>query len=204
MSLQYFQGSFPTVYKSLLFMSLFITLFLSGCSWQQQMAFQPRYDPLEKSEFFDDGLSARQTVPNTVARGLLQDDEHLYSGRVNGELAETFPFAITEEVLERGQERYNIYCAPCHSQTGDGNGMIVQRGFPAPTSFHTQRLREATPGYYFDVMTNGFGVMYNYASRVKPEDRWAIAAYIRALQLSQNATLDDVPAEERPKLEGTE
>lgn len=197
MSLQFFLNP-------LLFMSLFVALLLSGCSWQQQMAFQPRYDPLEKSEFFDDGLSARQMVPNTVARGQLQDDEHLYSGRVNGEIAETFPFAITQEVLERGQERYNIYCAPCHSQTGDGNGMIVQRGFPAPTSFHTQRLREAAPGYYFDVMTNGFGVMYNYASRVKPEDRWAIAAYIQALQLSQNATLDDVPAEERPKLEGTE
>lgn len=190
--------------KYLLFMSLFVALFLSGCSWQQQMAFQPRYDPLEKSEFFDDGLSARQMVPNTVARGQLRDDEHLYTGRVNGELAETFPFPVTAETLERGQERYDIYCAPCHSQTGDGNGMIVQRGFPAPTSFHSQRLREAAPGYYFDVMTNGFGVMYSYASRVKPEDRWAIAAYIRALQLSQNATLDDVPAEERPKLEGTE
>jgi mono/diheme cytochrome c family protein len=199
MSLQFF-------YKSLLYscLALLSALFLSGCSWQQQIAFQPRYDPLEKSDFFDDGLSARPMVPNTVARGQLQDDEHLYSGRVNGELAETFPFAITAEVLERGQERYNIYCAPCHSQIGDGNGMIVQRGFPAPTTFHSERLREAAPGYYFDVMTNGFGVMYNYASRVKPEDRWAIAGYIRALQLSQNTTLDDVPAEERPKLEGTE
>jgi mono/diheme cytochrome c family protein len=189
-------------YKSLLYsLTLFAALFLSGCSWQQQMAFQPRYDPLEKSDFFSDGFAAHSAVANTVARGRLQDDEHLYNGVLNGKQADTFPFPITEEVLERGRERFDIYCAPCHSELGDGNGMVVQRGFPAPTSFHDERLRKSPPGYYFYVMTDGFGRMYSYADRVKPEDRWAIAAYIRALQLSQNATLDDVPAEEQSKLE---
>ena len=183
---------------------LFGLLLTTSCSWQQQMADQPRYDPLEKSEFFSDGLASRQLVANTVARGQLKEDEQLYTGKVNGEYAQTFPFPVTQEVLERGQERYNIYCAPCHSELGDGKGMIVQRGFPQPTSFHTDRLREAAPGYYFDVMTNGFGVMYSYASRVKPEDRWAIVAYIRALQLSQNATLEDVPADQRLELEATQ
>ena len=192
-------------HKSALYLALLFGLLLtSGCSFQQQMATQPRYDPLEKSEFFSDGLASRQLVANTVARGQLKEDEQLYTGKLNGEYAETFPFPVTQDVLERGQERYNIYCAPCHSQLGDGNGMIVQRGFPAPPSFHIDRLRDAAPGYYFDVMTNGFGVMYSYASRVNAEDRWAIAAYIKALQLSQNATLEDVPPDQRSELEATQ
>ncbi|MDW8167442.1 MAG: cytochrome c [Acidobacteriota bacterium] len=127
-------------------------------------------------------------------------DEHLYTGKVRGQLAETFPFPITRSILERGRERYDIFCAPCHGRDGYGEGMIVQRGFRQPSSFHTDRLRQAPVGYFFDVITNGFGTMYSYASRIPPEDRWAIVAYIRALQLSQNARLQDVPPAERRRL----
>lgn len=161
---------------------------------------QPRYEPLERSTFFDDGRSARPFVEGTVARGQLHLDDHFYTGKVNGELVTTLPFAATPEVLARGQERYNIFCSPCHDQVGTGRGMIVQRGFRQPPSFHIDRLRQAPVGHFFDVMTNGFGTMYSYADRVAPKDRWAIVAYIRALQLSQNATLEDVPATERSKL----
>jgi hypothetical protein len=135
-----------------------------------------------------------------VARGQLKLDEHLHTGKINGELATAFPFPVTKVVLLRGQERFNIFCSPCHGRVGDGQGMIVQRGFRQPQSFHIQRLRESPPGYYFDVITNGFGAMYSYAARVPVEDRWAIAAYIRALQLSQNATWEDVPAEQQRQL----
>jgi mono/diheme cytochrome c family protein len=169
---------------------------------QQQMAEQPRYEPLEPSTFFADGRASRSLVPGTVARGHLKTDAHLYAGQANGKLADTFPFPVTRAVLERGQERYNIYCSPCHGRIGNGEGIVVQRGFQRPASFHIDRLREAPAGYFFNVITNGFGAMYDYAARVKSEDRWAIIAYIRALQLSQNATLADVPAEERPQLAG--
>lgn len=166
------------------------------------MRVQPRCDPLESSPFFEDGKCARELVADTVPRGQAQEDELLSTGRVNGEPAQTFPFPITREVLDEGKQRYEVFCAPCHGLTGEGNGMIVQRGFQPPPSFHVQRLRDAPPGHYFDVITNGFGAMYPYAYRVKPEERWAIIAYIRALQLSQNATLDDVPPEERVDLQG--
>jgi len=172
---------------------------LSGC--RLDMHEQPRYNPLAKTDFFGDGRSARPVVPGTVARGHLRLDEHLYTGKVNGQLATSFPFPITRQDLERGRERYNIYCTPCHDQTGSGHGMIVLRGFPAPHSYHIQRLREAPVGHFFDVITNGLGNMYGYDSRVNPEDRWRITAYIRTLQLSQSATLADVPAEERERLE---
>ncbi len=128
-------------------------------------------------------------------------DDRLYTGRVNEEYAESIPLPVTREFLLRGQERYNIFCAPCHSRVGDGQGMIVQRGFPQPPSFHSERLRGEPVGYYYDVITNGFGVMYSYASRREPRDRWAIVAYIRALQLSQNSNLEDLPAEARQELE---
>ena len=143
----------------------------------------------------------RPSVEGTVARGRLREDEHFYEGTVNGEPAEEFPFEITRGVLDRGAERYRIYCTPCHAAAGNGEGMIVQRGMKHPPSFHIERLREAPPGYYFDVMTRGFGAMYDVSDRVSPHDRWAIAAYVRALQLSQSATLDDVPAAERAELE---
>lgn len=174
-------------------------LLISGC--RLDMHVQPKYKPYAPSEFFDDGRSERPVVPGTVARGQLRTDELLYTGKVNGVLADTFPFPITQADLERGRERYNIYCSPCHDYTGSGRGMIVQRGLPPPPSYHIDRLRTAPAGYFFDVMTNGLGRMYSYSTRVSPEDRWRIAAYIRALQLSQHAGLADVPETERPKLQ---
>jgi Cytochrome C oxidase, cbb3-type, subunit III len=173
---------------------------LSGC--RLDMHVQPKYLPDDGTNFFGDGRSERQPVPGTVARGQLRLDELLYSGKLNGVEANEFPFPITRADLERGRERFNIYCTPCHDYTGGGHGMIVQRGFPRPPSYHIDRLRNAPVGHFFDVMTNGFGSMYSYASRVTPEDRWRIAAYIRVLQLSQHATVDDVPESERAKLSG--
>ncbi len=166
------------------------------------MHVQPKYKPLAPTSFFDDGRSERPVVPGTVARGHLQIDEQLYTGKANGALAETFPFPITREDLARGRERFNIFCSPCHGRLGDGQGMIVQRGFPPPPSYHQDRLRQAPVGHFFDVITNGYGRMYSYASRVSPQDRWRIIAYIRALQLSQHATINDVPEEERGRLMG--
>jgi mono/diheme cytochrome c family protein len=164
------------------------------------MAEQPRYDPLEASEFFADGQSARPPVENTIARGELREDEHLYAGTSNGAPAATFPFPITLEILHRGRERFNIYCSPCHSRVGDGNGMIPSRGFTRPPSFHIQRLREAPPGYFFHVITQGLGAMPSYRQQIPPDDRWAIIAYVRALQLSRNATIKDVPPQLREQL----
>lgn len=173
-------------------------LYSAGC--RVDMHIQPKYSPLDASGFFDDGRSARPAVPGTVARGHLRIDEALYTGKLNGALVDAFPFPITRNDLGRGRERYNVYCTPCHDYTGSGRGMIVERGFPAPPSYHIDRLRKAPVGHFYDVITNGYGTMYNYAARVEPADRWRIAAYIRALQLSQQATLNDVPEEERPKL----
>ena len=173
---------------------------LAGC--RVDMHVQPRYDPLAATTFFGDGRAARPAVPGTVARGHQQDDELLYTGRINGNLADLFPFPISKADLERGQQRFNIYCTPCHDYTGSGNGMVVQRGFPAPPSYHIDRLMKAPAGHFFDVMTNGYGAMYSYRDRVDVKDRWRIAAYIRALQLSQSVSVNDVPAEERLKLLG--
>ncbi|MGI8437017.1 MAG: c-type cytochrome [Chthoniobacterales bacterium] len=155
------------------------------------MVDQQHLKPLAEENFFRDGRASRVPPPHTVARGELRADEQFYTGKIDDQLAATFPQPITREFLARGQERFNIYCAVCHGPTGEGNGMIVQRGFPQPPSFLEQRLRDAPPGHFFDVITNGYGVMFSYASRVAPEDRWAIAAYIRALQLSQRAAPGD-------------
>lgn len=171
----------------------------AGC--RQDMQVQPRYNPYDESQFFEDSRSARLPVPGTIARGQLHLDELLYTGKVDGKDAEVFPFPITRADLERGRERFNIYCTPCHDVTGSGRGMIVLRGFPQPPSFHIDRLRQAPPGHFFDVMTNGLGVMYSYAARVSPEDRWRIAAYIRALQLSEQASISDIPSAEQKKLQ---
>lgn len=171
-----------------------------GC--RLDMHTQPKYKSDDPSTFFPDGRANRPEVTDTVARGRLRSDELLYTGRVNGVVAERFPFPITRQVLERGRARYNIYCSPCHDYTGSGRGMIVQRGFPPPPSYHLDRLRRAPAGHFFEVMTDGYGAMYSYAGRITPEDRWAIVAYIRALQRSQHATLDDVPAAERGQLAG--
>lgn len=165
---------------------------LAGC--RQDMHNQPKYRPLRESDFFADRRSARPVVDGTVSRGDLQQDSYYYTGKVNGLPGNEMPMPVTRELLDRGEERYNIYCAPCHSKLGDGNGMIVQRGFKQPPSYHIDRLRQAPVGHFFDVITNGFGAMSEYKSQVSVNDRWAIAAYIRALQLSQNATRADVPA----------
>lgn len=175
-----------------------LALLLSGC--RLDMHLQPKYLPYEPTDFFGDGRSERQPVPGTVARGQLRVDELFYSGTENGVESNRFPFPITRADLERGRERYNVYCTPCHDYTGSGQGMIVQRGFPQPPSYHITRLREMPVGHFFQVMTNGFGAMYSYAARIEPADRWRIAAYIRVLQLSRNATLQDVPEDEKAKL----
>jgi mono/diheme cytochrome c family protein len=172
-----------------------------GC--RQDMHNQPRYKPLAGTDFFGDGRSARPVVEGTVARGHLRIDKARYTGKVGDADVETFPFPITKADVLRGQERFNIYCAPCHSRIGDGNGMVVRRGFRQAASYHTAKMRSAPLGHFFDVITNGFGAMPSYASRVEPDDRWRIAAYIRALQLSEGASIDDVPADKRADLEKT-
>jgi hypothetical protein len=172
---------------------------LTGC--RQKMADQPRYEPLVRSTFFGDERSARPLVEGTVARGQLRTDEQLYEGKQGGKLVDRFPFPVTFAVLSRGRERYDIFCSPCHDRVGTGQGMIVRRGYRAPPSMHIERLRQAPAGYFFDVISNGFGVMPDYSQPIRPEDRWAIAAYIRALQLSQHATVADVPGEQRQQLE---
>ncbi len=173
---------------------LLALLAVAGC--RQDMQDQPRFKPLRQSDFYSDGRSARPLVANTVPRGYLRADTYFYSGMVNGQPGNLMPFPVTADVLQRGQERFNIYCSPCHSRLGDGNGMIPQRGFRRPPSFHIDRLRQAPLGHFFDVITNGFGAMPDYAQQVPPRDRWAIIAYIRALQLSQDATMKDVPSGE--------
>jgi len=162
---------------------------------------QPKYIPLRESTFFADDRSARPIVAGTVARGELHDDTLLYTGKVDGKDAAVFPFPIDARVLARGQERFNIYCSPCHGRTGQGDGMVVRRGYRRPPTFHQDRLREAPVGHIFDVVSNGFGAMPDYAAQIKVEDRWAIIAYVRALQLSEHATAADVPADHRGDLE---
>lgn len=191
----------PKRHLSLFFISFGTLLITFGCTYNP-MRDQPRYEPLEYSQSFPDNTSARPVVPGTIPNGYDVTNEWFYTGKTpDGQLVDAFPFPVTMEVLKRGQERFNIYCSPCHGLSGMGNGMIVQRGFSPPPSYHQDRLRNAPVGHFVDVITNGFGQMYSYAYRVQPEDRWAIAAYIRALQLSQNATINDVPAADQQKLE---
>ncbi len=173
-------------------------LLLISC--HQKMANQARYDPYEPSDFFADGMSARPRIPGTVARGELRTDPYFETGVVGGQPGEGFPFPVTADVLNRGEERFNIFCAQCHGRVGDGNGMIPARGYRRPPSFHTETLRAAKAGHFFDVMTNGFGAMPPYRTMIPAKDRWAIAAYVRALQVSQSATIADVPAEKRGEL----
>jgi mono/diheme cytochrome c family protein len=187
---------------------------------------QPRYEPLEASDFFDDGRSARPHIEGTIARGQLRDDETLYTGKTDGKLALQIPdsafrllyeghperFAnkpydelqgveLRRALVERGRRRFDIYCSVCHGRTGTGDGMIVRRGFRKPPSYHIDRLRDAPAGHFFDVVTRGFGAMPSFANRIDVDDRWAIVAYLRALQLSRNARVEDVPAEELEELE---
>jgi len=172
---------------------------LTGCV--QEMADSGRIKPFDTTDFFEDGMTARAPVAHTVARDDPGIDELRQHGTVDGELADRFPFAVDLARVERGRERFDIFCSPCHDRVGSGRGMVVQRGYRQPPSFHIERLREAPAGFFFDVMTRGFGAMPSYAAQIPVDDRWAIVAYIRALQLSQAATLDDVPQGERAALE---
>ncbi len=191
---------------------------------QQKMAQQPAYRPMEPSAFFPDGKSARDLVPGTVPRGYLRADSATYTGKNppsqepagkpkpveegrrvaanDVSYVTAFPFPVTREVLERGQQRYQIFCVVCHDPLGTGRGKIVERGYTPPPSYHIPRLREAPVGHFFDVITNGYGSMPDYRAEIPPHDRWAIVAYIRALQKSQHATLEEVPQQDRPKVQG--
>ena len=169
-----------------------------GC--RQDMHNQPKVKPLRESAFFGAQRSARPLVEGTVARGELGDDEFLANGVGGGQPGTEFPFAVTPGVMARGRERFDIFCSPCHGRTGDGDGMVVRRGFRAPPSLHVDRLRQQPVGHFFDVITNGFGAMPDYKSQVMVRDRWAIIAYLRALQASTEAGVQDVPEGERAKI----
>jgi hypothetical protein len=161
---------------------------------------QPKAIPLRESMFFKDTSSARPLVEGTVARGTLQDDAAFFTGKIGATEVDALPFALTAEVLDRGEQRFNIFCTPCHGMAGQGDGMIVRRGYRQPPSYHIDRLRQVPIGHFYDVMTNGFGAMPDYRAQIAPRDRWAIAAYVRALQLSQHAPAAEFPQEERQKL----
>ncbi len=168
---------------------------------RQDMHDQPKYKPFRESEIFPDKRSARPFVAGTVARGTLREDEVFFTGKAGKDFVTEIPVKVTAELLARGQSRFQIFCSPCHGRTGRGDGMVVQRGFKKPTSYHVDRLRQMPIGYFYDVMTNGFGAMADYAAQVPPKDRWAIAAYVRTLQYSQYAPAGDVPAGECAELD---
>jgi len=177
-----------------------VLLALGAAACRQDMHDAPRYEAYEASPFFSDGRSSRNLPTGTVARGWLREDEALYTGRLDGELVGEFPFPIGREEMERGRDRYGIYCTPCHGILGDGQGMVVQRGLRRAASYHQDRLREEKVGYFFDVITNGFGAMQGYAEQIPVRDRWLIVSYIRALQLSQAATMAEVPPDRQAAL----
>ncbi len=178
-------------------------LALGAGACRQDMHDAPRFEAYEANAFYADGRAARVAPAGTVARGWLRADEALYTGRANGEVVAEFPFAITAPDLQRGQQRYGIYCTPCHGQLGDGQGMVVQRGLRRAASYHDERLRQEKVGYFYDVITNGFGAMQGYAEQIPVRDRWLIVAYVRALQRSQHATLAEVPADRQRELTST-
>lgn len=186
---------------SLRTLGLALLLAASASACRQDMHDAVKYEPLEYSAFFKDGRASRPLQSGTIARGQLKEDTLLHTGSDANGMSASFAFPVTAGVLERGRDRFNIYCSPCHSATGEGNGMVVQRGYKKPPSFHEERLRNMPPGYFVMAMTNGFGVMPSYALQVKPEDRWAITAYIKALQLSRQVSVSDLTAEERTRLE---
>ena len=175
--------------------AVIFSLVAAGCQLQQDMAHQPKNRPLSPSPFFDDGRSERPVLENTVARGSIADDDLFVPKESNA-----FPLALTPQLLHRGQERYKIFCTPCHGVQGDGNGMVSMRGMKHPPTFHQTRLREVPNGYIYDVITNGFGGMLSYSAQIPPPDRWAIVAYLRALQLSRNAPVSELPPDLRDKL----
>lgn len=173
---------------------------LFGGACRQDMHDQPKLKAQAKSDFFADGRAGRDPVPGTIAVGDLREDAALYTGKVNGQFITQFPIKVDAAVMARGRDRFQIFCQPCHGPTGVGNGMVVQRGHKIPPSWHIERLQKETPGYWFDVVTNGFGAMYGYSAQIPVNDRWAIIAYVRALQLSQSATAADVPEAVRADL----
>ncbi len=173
---------------------------MAGFGCRQEMYDQPKYKPLAESAFFPDRRASRPLPEGTIARGWLRADQKLYQGKQGQALVTELPIPLTRELLKRGRERFNIFCSPCHDRTGSGRGMVVRRGYQPPPSFHIDRLRDAPVGHFFDVMTNGLGAMPDYASQIEVSDRWAIAAYVKALQLSQNAPLSDVPADRQGEL----
>jgi len=168
---------------------------------RQDMHDQPKYRPFRPSEIFADGRSARPLVPGTVARGTLREDTVFYTGKVGNAFVSEIPVKVTADLLARGRTEFQVFCSPCHGRTGRGDGMVVQRGFKKPSSYHVDRLRQMPIGYFYDVMTNGFGAMSDYAAQITPADRWAIAAYVRTLQYSQYAPAADIPAGEQPELD---
>ena len=180
--------------------ALSLMLLCAGC--RRDMADQAKEKPMAAESFFADGMASRTPPAHTVARGQLRDDPSFFTGKAGDKFVTSLPMPLTSGLLARGRERYDIYCSVCHDRAGEGRGMIVERGFPAPPSLHIDRLREADIGWFFEVITNGHGVMYSYASRVDPGERWAIAAYIRALQLSQHASLADAGPAAQSRLEG--
>jgi mono/diheme cytochrome c family protein len=185
-----------------MFLAVLAAMVLVGVGCKQKMSYQPRYDPLERTDSFENKASSRPLVAGTVPRGFLRENPEVFLGRkATGEYVTDFPFPITEAVMKRGKERYDIYCTMCHGFTGYANGMIVQRGFSKPPSFHEDVTRNKANGYYFSVITNGYGAMPSHAHQIPVSDRWAIIAYLRALQLSQNARLEDVPADKRSQLD---
>jgi mono/diheme cytochrome c family protein len=187
--------------RSLRTLALTVTLLAVGAACRQDMHDQPKYLPLRPSDFFGDGRSERPLIEGTVARGHLDDDNTFFTGRgPDGKFVNEFPFPVTTAVMERGQNRFNIYCAPCHDRLGNGDGKIVRRGYRHPPSYHIDRLREVPNGYIYDVISSGFGAMPDYSAQIHPADRWAIVAYVRALQLAQNGKIDDVPADKRVDL----
>jgi mono/diheme cytochrome c family protein len=175
-----------------------LALASAGC--RQDMHDAPRYDPLEASSYLPKGSSAQPLVPGTVPRGHLDDNEALIEGKTGGKLIDAPPMTMTRADLDRGQERFDVYCSPCHGRTGEGNGMVVQRGYKQAANYHVERLRQMPIGYFYDVMTNGFGAMPDYRTQIPVDDRWRIAAYVRVLQVSHSATTADVPADQLRKL----
>jgi mono/diheme cytochrome c family protein len=183
--------------------ALVALLAVAGLGCRQDMHDQPKYKPYRQSEFFTDGRAMRPLVAGTVAQGTLRDDTALFTGKSGGDFVTEIPLAVTADLLERGRSEFQVFCSPCHGRTGKGDGMIVQRGFKRPTSYHVDRLRQTPVGYFFDVITNGYGAMSDYAAQVPVEDRWAIVAYLRTLQLSQYAPAADVPADRKAELEAS-
>ncbi|HWF48401.1 MAG TPA: cytochrome c [Bryobacteraceae bacterium] len=182
--------------------AMFAPLLLLATSCRQDMQDQPKYKPLGANSFFADGRDARPIPAGTIARDELNDTDFFHTGEANGAFLNSIPLKVDANLLRRGQDRFNIYCSPCHGRTGDGNGMVAQRGVKIPANLHTDRLRSVPPGYIYQVIKNGYGAMGDYGDQVPVNDRWAIVAYIRALQLSREATMNDVPADQRTQLSG--